>query len=272
MKTRFAMVMAVLTFSGLAWAQAWNHDPDSAIGPLHWGTVTPSYATCGDITTGEVGMKQSPIDIVPGNAVAASFSALLFNYNPTPLKIENTGHYIEVPYDAPSYLSVGSQPTDVYQLVQFHFHAPSEHTINGVQYAAELHLVHTNAIGETAVIGVLLSSSPKGLPIFDTIMANSPTSPGESELSEEVNVFDLLPFRKGFYRYAGSLTTPACSESVQWFLMQDPVLITRDAVKKLHSLISLFPNYGGYANNNRPIADQNGRSVLKSGTTREDNQ
>jgi carbonic anhydrase len=103
-------------------------------------------------------------------------------------------------------------------------------------------------------------------------MADSPTSPGEIELSEEVNVFDLLPFRKRFYRYAGSLTPPACSESVQWFLMQDPVPITPDALSKLHTVISLFPNYGGYANNNRPIANQNGRSVLKSGTRREDNQ
>jgi carbonic anhydrase len=225
--------------------------------------VTPSFATCGDSITGEVGMKQSPIDIVPGNALAASFSPLLFKYKPTPLKIENTGHYVEVPYDPTSHLYVGWQPTDVYQLVQFHFHAPSEHTINGVQYDAELHLVHTNVIGETAVIGVLLSSSAAGLPIFDTIMAHSPTSPGEIELSEEVNVFDLLPFRKAFYRYAGSLTTPACSESVQWFIMQNPVPITPGALAKLHSVISLFPNYGGYPNNNRPIANQNGRSVLK---------
>jgi carbonic anhydrase len=262
--TTFAVVMAVLTFSDLAWAQAWNHDPASPIGPLHWGTVTPSYGACGDSITGEVGMKQSPIDIVPGNALPASFSALLFKYKPTPLKIENTGHYVEVPYDPTSYLYVGSQPTDVYQLVQFHFHAPSEHTINGVRYDAELHLVHTNVIGETAVIGVLLSSSAAGLPILDTIMANSPTSTGEIELSEEVNVFDLLPLRRGFYRYAGSLTTPACSESVQWFLMQNPVPITPGALAKLHRVISLFPNYGGYPNNNRPIANQNGRSVLKS--------
>jgi carbonic anhydrase len=260
----FAVVMAVLTFSGLAWAQAWNHDPASPIGPLHWGAVTPSFATCGDSITGQVGMKQSPIDIVPGNASAASFAPLLFKYKPTPLKIANTGHYVEVPYDPTSFLHVGTQPTDVYRLVQFHFHAPSEHTINGVQYDAELHLVHTNAIGETAVIGVLLSSSATGLPIFDTIMANSPTSPEEIELSGEVNVFDLLPFRKSFYRYAGSLTTPACSESVQWFLMQNPVLITPGALAKLHSIISMFPNYGGYANNNRPIANQNGRPVLKS--------
>ncbi len=265
MKPLFVVVMAVLTVSGIASAQAWNHNPASSTGPPHWGGVAPSYANCGDSITGEVGMKQSPIDIVPDNASAVRFAPpLSFKYQPTPLKIENTGHYVEVPYRPTSYLSIGSEPTDVYQLMQFHFHAPSEHTINGVLYDAELHLVHTNSIGETAVIGVLLSSSAAGLPIFDTIMANSPKSTGEVELSEEVNVSDLLPDRTGFFRYAGSLTTPACTESVQWFLLKNPVAITPGALAKLHSLISLFPNYGGYPNNNRPVAKQNGRSVLKS--------
>jgi carbonic anhydrase len=265
MKPLFPVVMAVLTVSGLASAQAWNHNPASSIGPLHWGPVAPSDANCGDSITGEVGMKQSPIDIVPDNAPEVRFAPpLFFKYKPTPLNIENTGHYVEVPYDPASYLYVGSEPTDVYQLVQFHFHAPSEHTINGVLYDAELHLVHMNVIGETAVIGVLLSSSAAGLPIFDTIMTNSPTSPGEIELHHEVNVFDLLPFGKGFYRYAGSLTTPACTESVQWFLLKNPVPITPGALARLHKVISLFPDYGGYPNNNRPVANQNGRTVLKS--------
>jgi carbonic anhydrase len=272
MKKFFAVVIALLAFSSLAWAQAWNHDPTSPIGPLHWGTVAPPYATCGDNITGEVGMMQSPINIVPDKALAANFSPLWFKYRPTALTIENTGHYVEVPYESPSSLTIGSQPTDVYQLVQFHFHAPSEHTINGVRYDAELHLVHTNAIGETVVIGVLLKSSPEGLPIFDTIMANAPTSPGEIELHEEINVLDLLPSLKGFYRYAGSLTTPACSEGVQWFLMKDPVPITPRALFKLHSVISLFPNYGGYPNNNRPVTNLNGRSVLKSATRMDDNR
>ena len=72
MKKLFAVVMAILTSLGLAWAQAWNHDPAPPIGPLHWGTVTPSYATCGDSITGEAGMKQSLIDVVPDNARAVS--------------------------------------------------------------------------------------------------------------------------------------------------------------------------------------------------------
>jgi carbonic anhydrase len=125
-------------------------------------------------------------------------------------------------------------------------------------------LVHTNSIGQTIVIGVLLSSSRAGLPIFDVIMANAPTSTGEVELPEELNVSDLLPVGKGFYRYAGSLTTPVCTEGVQSFLMKNPVPIAHSASAELHSLIDLFPNYDGYPHNNRPIADQNGRTVLKT--------
>ncbi len=249
MKTLSAVMMGLLTFSILASAQAWNHDPASPIGPLHWGKVAAADATCGDSITGEVGMKQSPIDIVPANALMENFSAPLFKYQPTPLKIENTGHYVEVPYDPTSFLYVGSQPTDVYQLVQFHFHAPSEHTINGVRYDAELHLVHTNAIGETAVVGVLPVQFRSG--VADIRYHHGQLSPHRLEklnYMQEVNVFDLLPFRRGFYRYAGSLTTPPCSESVQWFVLQDPVPITPSAVAKLHSVISMFPNYGGYAN------------------------
>jgi Eukaryotic-type carbonic anhydrase len=146
MKKLFAVVMAVLTSLCLVWAQAWNHNPASLIGSLHWGTVTPSYATCGDSNTGEAGMKRSPIDIVPGNALAARFFAPLFKYKTTPLKIGNIVHYVEVPYDPTRYLYVGSQATDVYQLVPFDFHAPSEHTINGVRCDAGLPPMHTNVI------------------------------------------------------------------------------------------------------------------------------
>jgi carbonic anhydrase len=120
MKKLFAGDDAVLTFSGLAWAQAWNHAPTSPIGPLHWGTVTPSYATCGDSTTGEVGMKQSPIDIVPDNAPAVSFSAPLFKYKPTPLKIENTGHLSKCPTIPPAtFTSDRSRPASTKLAVSF---------------------------------------------------------------------------------------------------------------------------------------------------------
>lgn len=263
MNTLLRVATAVLAASGLAAAQAWNHNPTSPIGPLHWGTVAPSYATCGDSVTGEVGKKQTPIDIVPANAVMIGIAAPQFKYKPTPFIVENTGHVVEVQYEPDSYIYIGSQPTDAYKLLQFHFHAPSEHTINGVSYPAELHLVHQNAIGELAVVGVMLSSSPTGLSSLSTLMAAAPTTVGEFNAGGTINAMELLPTSNGFYRYAGSLTTPACSESVQWFVMKTPVPIKPEALTALHKVISLFPNYNGYPNNNRPVAPLNGRTVLQ---------
>jgi carbonic anhydrase len=118
MKTLLAVVLPVLTLSSLVSARAWNHDPTSPIGPPHWDNVAPSDATCGDSITGEVGMKQSPIDIVPANALMASFSIPSFKYQPTPLNIENTGHYVELPYDPASYLYVESQPNRSSDLIK----------------------------------------------------------------------------------------------------------------------------------------------------------
>lgn len=259
--------MGVLVLSALGTAQPWNHDPSSPIGPFRWGSLAPAFATCGDAFTGEVGKKQTPIHIVTATTIPASFPAgsFVLNYHETPLVVENTGHVIEVPFEPGSSLSVGASPTDTYRLIQFHFHAPSEHAVNGVLYDAELHLVHANAIGELAVVGVLLQSSTVGLPMFDTIMANAPIAPGHNDvLRPGVNPADLLPADKGFYRYAGSLTTPPCSESVQWFVMKNPVPITSAALATMHTIIGQFPNYLGFPNNNRPIVNLNGRTVLRS--------
>ena len=112
MKKLFAVVIAVLTALGLASAQAWNHDPASPIAPIHWGTVTPSYATCGDSVTGVVGMNQSLIDLIPNNAPAASFSAPLFKYKPTPLRSKTPATLSKCPTIPPAtFTSDRSPPT-----------------------------------------------------------------------------------------------------------------------------------------------------------------
>jgi carbonic anhydrase len=190
---------------------------------------------------------------------------LAFRYKPTKEVVENTGHYIEVVYDSGSTLVVGPNPTDSYSLSQFHFHAPAEHTIDGFQFDAEMHLVHTNALGDTAVVAVLLLSSPTGLDKFTEIINTAPDmANGEAEGPTPVNVLNLLPKAKGFYTYSGSLTTPSCAEGVHFFIMKNPVPITPAALSKLHSLISDFPNYAHYPNNNRPVLPLGSRTVLKT--------
>ena len=123
--------------------------------------------------------------------------------------------------------------------------------------------MHQNALGELAVVGVLLSiDDVHANPLFDTIMFGANLSPGDHELGGEINAKDLLPGSRSYYTYTGSLTTPPCTEGVHWFVMAQPVAISRAAVARLHLIISMFPDYSGYANNNRPVRLLDGRAVL----------
>src|SRR5688572_14837397 len=96
----------------LSSAQVWNHDPDSAIGPNHWGKLVFPFAPCGaeeNATFVEVGKKQAPVDIVPAETVAAALPELEFHYHSTPFVVENTGHVVEVPYEPGSVMRVGKE-------------------------------------------------------------------------------------------------------------------------------------------------------------------
>jgi carbonic anhydrase len=172
---------------------------------------------------------------------------------------------VEVPYESGSYVSIGRDVTDVYFLQQFHFHAPSEHTINGQAFDAEMHLVHANRLGELLVVSVLLSISDQAQPgIFDDIANNAPTSVKSNTMESTVNAMNLLPETQLYYTYTGSLTTPPCTEGVRWVVMTTPVPVTNTFVQQLHTITAQFPNYNGYANNNRPVQPLNGRAVISA--------
>ncbi len=271
--TRKCLLFVVLVglTAAMAAAQSWNHDPNSPIGPNRWGFLGGNYnsfATCGSIVGAstsltEVGKKQTPVDVLPANAITSVLQDIAFRYRDTPFVVENTGHVVEVPYKNGSEIRIGPGLPDEYKLLQFHFHAPSEHTIKGKLADGELHLVHQNALGELAVVGVLLqidNAHPK--PLFDTIMFGAPLNHGDHELAGEINARDLLPRSRSYYTYTGSLTTPPCTEGVHWFVMAQAVGISKAAVDRLHLIVSMFPNYGGYPNNNRPVRPLNGRAVL----------
>jgi carbonic anhydrase len=275
MKRRTLAVLAVgATVASLAVAAsaaapaAWNHDPGSAIGPMHWGTIGPAFEKCG------TGTSQSPVDI--SGAVNGGGPSLQFRYPDNELVVENTGHVIEVPLPADNgnTLKIGSS---VYTLTQYHFHAPSEHTLNGHRYDLEVHLVHQNAAGQTAVVAVFMNIGDHPNELVDDVFKNAPDVAGEeTDTGVESNAKDLLPgFKPGhdngafvvtrYYAYSGSLTTPPCSEPVRWFVLKDPVNVSDFSVGELHHLVSLFPDYGGYPNNNRPVQPLNGRQIISRG-------
>jgi carbonic anhydrase len=240
----------------------WNHDPASPIGPNHWGTI--GFPVCG------TGTGQSPVNIDTRAVTRLNGPPLLINYDRSELAIENTGHVVEVPIPAGFTDTLRIGP-DTYQLVQYHFHAPSEHEINGRLADVEAHFVHQNSQSDTAVVGVFFRSGADPNPLLDKILFSAPVTANDEVTVGEANPAELFPVTGrssknnlnvgSFYTYSGSLTTPGCTEGVRWFVLADGGHVSPAAVRRFHFVISQFPNYGGYPNNNRPVQPLNGRVI-----------
>ncbi|KAB2347739.1 carbonic anhydrase family protein [Actinomadura rudentiformis] len=245
----------------------WNHDPGSLTGPSRWAGIDPGFSACG------TGVHQSPINIETARVSVSRGPALQLKYDESELAIGNTGHVIEVriPSGVEDVLQIGG---DSYRLTQYHFHAPSEHTINGRHADVEGHFVHTNAAGATAVVGVLYRIGPRPNRLLETILRMAPETSGtEGRPIGEANPVDLFRGLDGayakrgkvqvdtFYSYDGSLTTPSCTENVHWYMPHGSGHVSRAAVTRFHSVVAKFANYGGYANDNRPVQPLNGRVV-----------
>jgi len=242
----------------------WNHDPgDATRGPAAWGEIDPSFEPC------TAGNGQSPVDIA--EATPADLPTLEFNYPPTPFVVKNTGHAIEASMPAASDLTLTIENAE-YRLVRFQFHAPSEHSLDGDSYDAEVQLVHRSANGELAVVAILLEESSLPSPLIDQVVELAPDDAGEEvEIDERLSPLELfLEFRPpravvdGYYTYPGSLTMPACTKGVRWIVLEDIFVIRRDAVARLHELIEGFPGYDGYKDNNRPPQPLNDRKIERS--------
>jgi carbonic anhydrase len=264
-----AAVIGVSSLPGPASTQAatdvWNHDPASPIGPNHWADI--GFPTCGQ------GMRQSPVNITTDRVAAYRGAPLLLRYESSELAVENTGHVVEVPIPA----GVHDTPQvsgDRYALVQYHFHAPSEHAVDGRRADVEAHFVHMNAQGATAVVGIFFRLGPEPNALLDRILLSAPATAGEEVHAGEASPAELFHHIRGvratrrgpvrvnsFYNYDGSLTTPGCTEDVRWFLAADGGHVSRAAVTRLHRVIARFPNYNGYPNNNRPLQPLNGRVI-----------
>lgn len=219
----------------------WSYE--GATGPAHWGEVDAASKVC------SVGSQQSPIDVE--SSIKAQLPPLEIAWRKKPDMIVNNGHTIQVNAAAGNTLTVAKEK---YDLVQFHFHHPSEHRIAGKSFPMEVHFVHRNAAGSLAVIGVLMTAG-KANPAFKQIAGAMPAKAGEPVKMNAVDANQLLPARRSYYRYAGSLTTPPCSEVVNWLLLREPIQVAQadiDAFAKLYPM------------NARPPQKDNRRFVLSS--------
>lgn len=203
----------------------WSYEGDT--GPEYWGSLSPDYAACSE------GLEQSPVDI-PASA-PVNPADIQFSYQPTNLTIVNNGHAIQVNYDPGSSMTVEGK---TYSLQQFHFHSLSEHTVGGQNDDMEMHLVHKSDDGENSVISALLVSGAEN-PAFAPVWDNMPAEEGDPQTISgvTVNVDDLLPAERTYYRYNGSLTTPPCTEGVKWFVMTEQVELSAEqlaAFREIH--------------------------------------
>jgi carbonic anhydrase len=228
----------------------WGYEPDN--GPSNWGRLNRDWALCAE------GKHQSPIDLT--GARREQFDEMVLEFPTANLKIVHqthvidaidNGHTIQINFDKGETFKVGSES---YALRQYHFHSPSEHTVNGRHFPMEMHMVHLSEDEKLAVIGVFIKEGRHNK-AFDTIWSNLPKKTGEEVHLEnvQVDIDHLLPQNKATYRYPGSLTTPPCSEDVRWFVYAEPIELSRDQLKVFQKI---------FQGNNRPIQPLNDRTLL----------
>lgn len=213
-------------------------------GPEHWGALSPEYALC------STGKAQTPIDLAPAKTEDAP--DVEFSYQGVPLKVLNNGHTVQVPTEGAGDITVAGR---TYSLAQFHFHTPSEHTVDGATLAGELHLVHQHADKSLAVVGVLLKEGAENA-AFTAITGNLPAEADQTNAPAGVTVdpLTLLPTERTTFQYTGSLTTPPCSEGVSWFVMTTPVELSSDQLSALEKVMG---------HNNRPVQPVNERELVQ---------
>jgi carbonic anhydrase len=225
----------------------WGYGADN--GPTEWAVLCS--ATCG-------GTQQSPIDISTANTNDLELAAIEFDYHETEMELFNNGHTIEAADEHEQKTNTITVNGKTYELLQFHFHSVSEHTINGQHSPIEMHLVHRFSDTELAVIGVMINSGAENTALA-SVWNNLPPEEETPAAEIEVHTEDLLPESHEYYRYDGSLTTPngsnpaaSCAEIVNWIVMKDPIEMSPAQISAFQAI---------FDHNYRPTLSLNGRQV-----------
>jgi carbonic anhydrase len=220
----------------------WSYEGDS--GPANWSKINVDWAKCGN------GSRQSPIDIRDGMKV--ELEQISFDYHPSSFNVVDNGHTVQVGVSGGNYITVQNR---MFELQQFHFHRPSEERINGKAFEMVVHLVHRDAEGRLAVLALLLE---RGAPqaTIQTVWNNLPLEKFETmQPTILLDPAEMLPVRRDYYTYMGSMTSPPCSEGVLWLVMKQPVQASP-------AQMALFSRL--YPLNARPVQPASGRIIKES--------
>ena len=220
----------------------WSYEGET--GPRAWAKLAPEFAKCGN------GERQSPIDIREG--MKLDLEPITFEYRPSSFKVIDNGHTIQANVNGWSQMRVMGRR---FRLVQFHFHTPSEETIDGKQYDMVVHLVHKDSEGRLGVVAVLVEGGARQ-PAIQAVLNNLPLEKGEEvSVTTNLDLNQILPADRKYFTYMGSLTTPPCTEDVLWIVMKQPVQASPD---QLNLFTRLYPM------NARPTQAASGRTIKES--------
>ena len=218
----------------------WSYS--GADGPEQWDDLSPDNIMCSQ------GKNQSPIDL--SGTVDADLPELDFNYaNPGRTGEINNGHTIQINFKPCNFATISGQQ---YEVIQGHFHSPSEHRVNGNLYPMEIHLVHANEGGDLAVIGILFEEGEEN-DLLNHLDSFRPTD--MAPIATPIDYNELFTSRSEFFTYNGSLTTPPCSEGVLWTVMKNPLIASKEQIERFHDAMG--------ADTNRPVQPKNARVILE---------
>jgi len=232
---------ASLALAGAGQAPHWGYEGEG--GPDNWGKLSSDFALC------EAGDMQSPIDL---GAVNARGSAIVStSYTAGPLTVLNNGHTVQANFAAGSKLVSGGHE---FGLVQVHFHTPSEHAVSGKRYPLVAHFVHADSAGKLAVLGILFEEGQSNAELAKVIAAAPEKKQGATEVAGvQLDPNGMLPGSLSVYRYMGSLTTPPCSEGVNWHVADKAVTASKEQIAALQAIMG---------DNARPVQPLNNRLLL----------
>ncbi|MCY4416275.1 MAG: carbonic anhydrase family protein [Chloroflexi bacterium] len=210
-------------------------------GPEHWGCLSDEYRPCSE------GVEQSPVNIA--GYETGGGSALQFSYPGKAVAARNNGHTVYLDFEPGNILEICG---GAYELQGVHYHSPGEHEVDGEQFAAELHLVHQDPSGNLAVVGLLFRLGAAS-PLVQDLLDAAPDTDSTNELADGPVASAYVPELRSYFGYAGSLTTPPCSEGVRWIVMQSVGTVSQEQVDRLQSIT------GGP--NNRPVQEIGARTI-----------
>ena len=244
---RFSVLAALfLGTAAMAAAQNpanWSYEGKN--GQLAWSKLDPSWGACAK------GHEQSPIDI-RGAKLDKTLKPIEFHYMSGPVTLENTGLTIVAHVDRGSYIMVDGVR---YDLVSFDFRHPAEEPVKGRYSDMSIHLLHKSADGKMVIVAVrVVEDRSLGNAILAMLWDHLPKVAHKTEtITDLVNPGGLLPADRSYWTYTGSLTTPPCTEGVQWFVFEQELGISRTQLRTFSSMFKM---------DTREPQDPHGRKIL----------